>query len=79
MHQKFKIGECDALLVVDVQNDFCFGGALAVQGGDEVVPIPLRAVLDDAVALAEPVARGTGYKGKNPSTAALVSRIGKLR
>ncbi|RPI27044.1 MAG: nicotinamidase [Acidobacteria bacterium] len=27
-----------ALLVVDVQNDFCPGGALAVQGGDEVVP-----------------------------------------
>jgi len=27
-----------ALLVVDVQNDFCAGGALAVAGGDEVVP-----------------------------------------
>jgi len=27
-----------ALLVVDVQNDFCPGGALAVQGGDQVVP-----------------------------------------
>jgi eukaryotic-like serine/threonine-protein kinase len=27
------------LLVVDVQNDFCPGGALAVPGGDEVVPI----------------------------------------
>jgi nicotinamidase/pyrazinamidase len=26
------------LLVVDVQNDFCPGGALAVPGGDEVVP-----------------------------------------
>lgn len=30
---------CTALLVVDVQNDFCPGGALAVQGGDEVVPV----------------------------------------
>jgi nicotinamidase/pyrazinamidase len=29
----------DALLVVDVQNDFCSGGALAVPGGDEVVPV----------------------------------------
>ena len=29
----------DALLIVDVQNDFCLGGALAVAGGDEVVPI----------------------------------------
>jgi nicotinamidase/pyrazinamidase len=28
----------DALVVVDVQNDFCTGGALAVARGDEVVP-----------------------------------------
>ncbi|HVL55368.1 MAG TPA: bifunctional nicotinamidase/pyrazinamidase [Burkholderiaceae bacterium] len=28
----------DVLLIVDVQNDFCPGGALAVAGGDEVVP-----------------------------------------
>jgi nicotinamidase/pyrazinamidase len=27
----------EALIVVDVQNDFCPGGALAVAGGDEVV------------------------------------------
>jgi nicotinamidase/pyrazinamidase len=27
------------LLVVDMQNDFCPGGALAVPGGDEVVPV----------------------------------------
>jgi nicotinamidase/pyrazinamidase len=31
--------ESDVLLVVDVQNDFCPGGALAVPRGDEVVPI----------------------------------------
>jgi epoxyqueuosine reductase len=29
----------DALIVVDVQNDFCPGGALGVRGGDEVVPV----------------------------------------
>lgn len=29
----------DALIIVDVQNDFCPGGALAVAAGDEVVPI----------------------------------------
>ena len=29
----------DALIVVDVQNDFCPGGRLAVQKGDEVVPV----------------------------------------
>jgi nicotinamidase/pyrazinamidase len=28
-----------ALVIVDVQNDFCAGGSLAVPGGDEVVPI----------------------------------------
>jgi nicotinamidase/pyrazinamidase len=32
-------GESDVLLVIDVQNDFCPGGALAVPRGDEVVPI----------------------------------------
>lgn len=29
----------DALLIVDVQNDFLPGGALAVTGGDEVIPV----------------------------------------
>jgi nicotinamidase/pyrazinamidase len=29
----------DILLVVDVQNDFCPGGALAVKEGDRVVPV----------------------------------------
>ncbi|HEX2262102.1 MAG TPA: isochorismatase family protein, partial [Candidatus Binatia bacterium] len=29
----------DALIVVDVQNDFCPGGALAVKEGDQVVPV----------------------------------------
>jgi len=28
----------DALIVVDVQNDFCTGGALAVPDGDAVIP-----------------------------------------
>jgi nicotinamidase/pyrazinamidase len=32
------IGPRDVLLVVDVQNDFCSGGKLAVPGGEEVVP-----------------------------------------
>lgn len=29
----------DVLIVVDVQNDFCPGGALAVRGGDEVIEV----------------------------------------
>ncbi|MGO4668957.1 bifunctional nicotinamidase/pyrazinamidase [Bosea sp. 2RAB26] len=28
-----------ALIVVDVQNDFCPGGRLAVTGGDEIIPL----------------------------------------
>jgi len=29
----------DALLIVDVQNDFLPGGALAVSEGDQVIPV----------------------------------------
>ncbi|WP_374372572.1 bifunctional nicotinamidase/pyrazinamidase [Dongia sp.] len=32
----------DALIVIDLQNDFCPGGALAVGGGDEIVPLVNR-------------------------------------
>ncbi len=35
----FTIDEHDALLVVDVQNDFYPGGALPVPDGDQVVPV----------------------------------------
>lgn len=34
----------DALIVVDMQNDFCPGGALAVEGGDEIVPAVNRLI-----------------------------------
>jgi nicotinamidase/pyrazinamidase len=37
-----------ALLVVDVQNDFCPGGALAVPNGDRVVPILNRCLAEAA-------------------------------
>src|ERR1700740_350028 len=37
-----KRNDRDVLIVVDVQNDFCPGGALAVPRGDEVVPIVNR-------------------------------------
>lgn len=33
-----------ALLVIDVQNDFCPGGALAVAGGDEIIA-PINALI----------------------------------
>jgi nicotinamidase/pyrazinamidase len=38
-----EIGEHDVLIVIDVQNDFCVGGALAVPDGDAVVA-PILAV-----------------------------------
>lgn len=39
-----------ALLIVDVQNDFCPGGALAVKNGDKIIPV-INSILDkfDAV------------------------------
>ena len=36
---QFKIAETDALIVVDVQRDFCPEGALPVPEGDKVVPV----------------------------------------
>ena len=39
MAVRFEPGAADVLLVVDVQNDFCTGGALAVPRGEEVVPL----------------------------------------
>ena len=39
MSATFTPSECDVFLVVDVQNDFCPGGALAVPRGDEIVPL----------------------------------------
>jgi nicotinamidase/pyrazinamidase len=38
MERTMKISDRDVLLVIDVQNDFCTGGALAVPGGEKVVP-----------------------------------------
>lgn len=37
--EKPVIDERTVLIVVDVQNDFCPGGSLAVKGGDEIVPV----------------------------------------
>ncbi len=34
-----EIQPTDALIVLDVQKDFCPGGALAIEEGDEVVPV----------------------------------------
>ena len=39
MTDTVRIGPSDVLLAVDLQNDFCPDGALAVPRGDEVVPV----------------------------------------
>ena len=43
-----------ALLIIDVQNDFCTGGALAVPGGDAVIR-PLNRLIDACRAASVPV------------------------
>lgn len=40
----------DALIVIDVQTDFCPGGALAVAGGDQIVA-PVNVLMDDFAAV----------------------------
>ena len=37
-----RIGPTDTLLVIDPQNDFCEGGALAVSGGAGIMPLIVR-------------------------------------
>jgi nicotinamidase/pyrazinamidase len=39
---QIRINEEDVLLIIDVQTDFCTGGALAVADGDAVVPVVNR-------------------------------------
>lgn len=54
-----------ALIVVDVQNDFCPGGTLAVPHGDEVIA-PLNKLIDEFLKRGDPV-----YKSRDwhpPST-----------
>jgi nicotinamidase/pyrazinamidase len=42
--ETISIGKRDALIVVDVQRDFCPGGSLGVPRGDEVIPVINRLV-----------------------------------
>jgi nicotinamidase/pyrazinamidase len=44
----------DALIVVDVQNDFCPGGTLAVADGDQVVPV-LNRYIDQFIKAGLPI------------------------
>lgn len=62
-----------ALIIVDVQNDFCPGGALAVREGDRVVPIinSLQPQFDLVVATqdwhpADHLSFAANHQGKSP-------------
>ena len=54
-----------ALIVVDVQNDFCPGGSLAVANGDEVVA-PLNKLIKEFLDRGEPVFKSHDW---HPATA----------
>ena len=54
-----------ALIVVDVQNDFCPGGSLAVANGDEVIP-PLNKLISEFLDRGEPVFKSRDW---HPATA----------
>jgi nicotinamidase/pyrazinamidase len=61
-----------ALIVVDVQNDFCPGGTLAVAHGDEVVE-PLNKLIDEFLERGDPV-----YKSRDwhPATTKHFAKYG---
>jgi nicotinamidase/pyrazinamidase len=63
----------DALIVVDVQNDFLPGGALAVERGDEIVPLVNRIAAQFAVVVltqdwhpAGHASFASSHRGKRP-------------
>ncbi len=39
LEKKYTIESSDALLITDIQKDFLPGGALPVEGGDEIIPV----------------------------------------
>ncbi|NGZ04391.1 MAG: nicotinamidase, partial [Nitrospira sp. WS238] len=39
MVRKISLTPHDALLLIDIQNDFLPGGALEIRGGEEILPI----------------------------------------
>jgi len=68
-----RIQQGDALLVVDVQNDFCPGGALAVPDGDAVVPVIHRISRTFPIVVATQdwhprghISFASRHEGKNP-------------
>src|SRR5438552_15199445 len=59
-----KLEAGDALLIVDVQNDFCPGGALPVPEGDAIIPV-LNRWIDEAEARGVPVFASRDWHPQN--------------
>ena len=53
MTRPIRPGTNDVLLIVDIQNDFCPGGALAVPDGDAVVPVVNRPAAFEHIVLTQ--------------------------
>lgn len=71
-----------ALILVDIQNDFCPGGALAVEHGDEVVPVANRLAAEFAAAgdlvVATRDLHPAGHGSFASATGAEVGTLGEL-
>lgn len=75
MTMHFEIKPTDALVLIDMQNDFCPGGALAVQGGDEIIATinALAKKFNHAIATEDwhpqgHVSFASAHEGKRPFT-----------
>ncbi|MBW8745979.1 MAG: bifunctional nicotinamidase/pyrazinamidase [Acidobacteria bacterium] len=69
----FALSSTDALVIIDLQNDFCPGGALEVRSGDEIVPLinPLQQRFDHVILTqdwhpAGHISFATSHPGNNP-------------
>jgi len=81
-HQDKNMSEKKALVIIDVQNDFCPGGSLAVPEGDRVVPYinTIMPVFDTVIATQDwhPASHGSfasTHPGKKPFETGAVSGI----
>lgn len=79
------VSEPRALLLVDLQNDYCPGGALAVPGGDEVVPVANRLAARADLVLAtqdwHPANHGAfaaSHPGRRPYDLALLAGLPQM-
>lgn len=75
----------EALIIVDIQNDFLPGGALAVPGGDEIIPLVnrLQSKFDLVVATQDWHPAGhdsfaSSHKEKNPGDIVMINGLEQM-